>query len=277
MAFVTGTANTAAELITAIKNACTANGWSVAGNVLFKSTCYVEIKIAGVSIAIQGGRGIDVSNNLTGRANTQAGYLALSTDVPFTFPCTYFIHIFANPDEVYVVANYSVIYYESIGFGVSQYPGLVGTGNWYCGCQPNGNSSLFSVNAQGEGYSGTGPGHSIFTAMRGLPCGVDHSLDGVSWSTSNGSYDWGFIGSRQPNAWNSEAILVPIRVYAGRPSGFTSPVLECVNARYISAKNVNDQDVIVLGSDKWKIYPWHVRGSGFAVSVPAIAVRYDGP
>lgn len=291
MAYVTGTASTLTDLLTAVRNACTANGWVLAGNVLSKGTCYVELKTNSAWLEVRGGTGKDGNNNLTGVTSMWPGQLCVSSVV--AYPLTYFIHLFADPDEVYVVVNYAVSFYETLAFGRSAFPGLVGSGNWYCG----GLKGTAAPNFDARGmtmWQTNFPSYSLFGGAwspgSGLPpWGVDHSLDGASWSVEGGFADSSALFWRQPNLWNSESTLAPIRVYASRPSGFRSPVLECANARFVAIDNLTDQQIITLGSDRWKVYPWFRRGPhGGPINFPANpapyhtiqfghALRYDGP
>lgn len=287
MAYVTGTANSLADLLTAIQAACTANGWTLsAGGVLYKDTCYIEIKISGTSLAVQGGTGIDGSGNLTGRSEREAGQLCApstaATGIPasptLTYPITYDISIQTSPDEVYVTINYAVNYYETVGFGQSAMPGLAGSGNWYCGAHAGNGAVLLTTGEMGHTTYGF---YSLFCRYYQYPyamcCGVDHALDGPSWTTVGAGWDWYPLAIRQPNAWNSEAILQPIRVYVNRPSSFMSPVLECAHARFVNVAALSPGQIITLGPDKWKVYPWWTKTTGYAMQNYGHAIRYDGP
>lgn len=293
MAFVTGTANTLADLLAAIQTACIANGWTLSGNVLHKGTCYVELKISGSAITIRGGSGVDGGNNLTGACNTPTGNLLSGAtggvngtpSISPSFPLAYDIHVHGTPDEVYVVANYSAIYFEIIGFGQSNAAGLVGTGNWYCGTA---RGYVSGVGRAGEDASGSNAaGFSLFcrNGSSNKLFGVDHQLDSATWAVEGAWRDWSSLYWRSPSLWNQESILIPIRVYASRPSGYVSPVLECAHARYVSIANLANQQIITLGSNKWKVYPWWSRGlssggsnvAGTFSGVCGHAIRYDGP
>lgn len=166
MAYVTGTANSLSAIVTALRDACTANGWTLAGNVLHKSGCYVEVIAVGTEaqstdfglIQIRGGTGIDGSNLLTGEpalyttnwpAQGVIGPLATSnvtTYADWDWPVTYHIHIHTNPDEVFLMVNYGAgQYWQGLSFGQSPSPGCPGTGNWFHASTPrnkvNGGSS----------------------------------------------------------------------------------------------------------------------------------------
>lgn len=282
MAYVTGSANTLADLLAAIQNACTANGWVLsAGGVLSKGACFTELKIASGVITIRGGTGVDGSGNLTGACDTPTGRLGQTwPGQVFTFPMTYFIHVNAAPDEVYVVCNFNVTYYQSVAFGTSATLGLVGSGGWYVGpfndLPNNGWYRVAPVGTTGE--TGQGTVTSVFgkdgtTRFAG---GVNHRMDSATWVVNGAYRDWASLFFRQPNQWNQESILMPIRVYANRSSGFISPVLECAHARFVSIANLDDKQIITLGSDRWKIYPYGLRGAAGSGNA-GHAFRYDGP
>jgi hypothetical protein len=155
MAYITGVANSLADLLTALRNGCTANGWTLSADVLHKGTCYVEVIhkpiIAGFTdkgfLQACAGTGIDGSNLLTGRATANhfgtgcLGPLGDGTSVTVTtdwdWPVTYHIHVLTAPDEVYMMVNYgSAQYWQMIAFGQSPAEGCPGTGNWHHGTSP---------------------------------------------------------------------------------------------------------------------------------------------
>lgn len=284
MAYVTGTANSLADLLAAIQSACTANGWTLAGNILVKGTCYVRVIISGTQLQVIAGTGKDGSNNLTGAANDLACILGRSTtNAPFGFPATYYIHVNTAPDEVYVVVNYATLYYQFLAFGQSAMPGLAGTGNWYTGSQNTTFSGTVSddTTLQNGGMVDVDPVVGLFQgrqyAGNRQNGAVDHELDSVTWQVEGAWRDWYSPFVVSPNAFNSRSILLPVRVYAPRPSGFVSPVLECAHARFVNIANLDAQQIITLGTDKWKVYPWWSKTNGGAIAACGHAFRYDGP
>lgn len=152
MPFVTGNAASLADVLTAVRNACTANGWTLSGNVLHKSGCYVLMDMQTCPapatrpsigtrqyLRITAGNGIDGSNNLTDAAGISAcvgpgvdnGNSSTLAYLDWAFPVTYSIHINTAPDEVWVAIQYNGVYFQHIGFGKSPAPGNPGTGNWF--------------------------------------------------------------------------------------------------------------------------------------------------
>ena len=144
MAYVTGQASTLADLLFALRNACTANGWTLSGNVLRKGTCFAEVKLnklniaaapANGAISVLACNGIDGSNNPTDAMAQPAfvGFLNTTGSLypAWDFPVTYHIHVNTAPDEVYLLVNYNAgLQWQWLGFGQSPAPGNAGTGNW---------------------------------------------------------------------------------------------------------------------------------------------------
>ena len=144
MAYVTGQASTLADLLLALRNACTANGWTLAGNVLRKGTSFAEVKLnklniaaapANGAISVISCNGIDGSNNPTDAMAQPAfiGFLNTTGSLypAWDFPVTYHIHVLSAPDEVYLMVNYNAgLQWQWLCFGQSPAPGNAGTGNW---------------------------------------------------------------------------------------------------------------------------------------------------
>lgn len=147
MSYTTGTANSFADLLTALRNACIAAGWTLSGDVLHKGTCYAEIKVGdmpdtaatpGQMIYVRMGNGIDVSNNLTDPMTIGLGHgigvirqTYSGAFLDWDWPVSYHVHVHANPDEVFFVVNYrGATIFQHLYFGQSPAPGCGGTGNW---------------------------------------------------------------------------------------------------------------------------------------------------
>lgn len=301
MAFVTGTANSFTDLLTALQNACTANGYALTGNVLSKGTLFAEVTyVTGTypRLKVRGGSG-QASGVLSGASDRGMATLGHGTtgsalgDTAFTFPMTYNIHIGTAPDEVYLFVNYNLTMYQFIAFGQSNVPGIVGTGNWYAGSDIDRNGTPTGVDARTiGGYMEAGYiNGGLFQGLQGYPASmngaVDHQLDSATWLVRGA---WGDLWAAMPNnpsSWNDESVLLPVTVYANRPSGFISCVAELAHARFVAIDNFTDRQVITLGSDKWMVYPWWQRGpramppgsttTTTTTGTVGHAVRYDGP
>lgn len=331
MAFDTRTVNDLSEVIGAIREVCTNNGWTLLGEVLQKGTCYTSVRgiLVGstvTEIEVLGGTGVDGSNNLTGAAYKGVRLHAIK-GIAITFPATLDIHVHTNPDEVYVFLNYSVSRYGWLAFGQSPAPGIPGTGNWFSAIGTSAaNGSGINISPIGTSSSITGSGSYTTAALGflsktgGTPSNTPdpqnfrfhHGLDAVGggWSESGdgvGVAQTDSVGwtsgpsravtatmldpliSRQLNSWNGESILLPVQPFVFRPSSKVSQVGQFGHIRITRIDNVLPGQILMLGSDKWKIYPWHqknvtsrdgAQGASSGVDhtgTLGCAIRYDGP
>lgn len=317
MAYLSGSANSLADLLTAIRNACTANGYTLTGNVLSKGTLYVYLQVSGSELRIQGGTGISGSA-LTGTGPQYARIASNTTINAMTFPVTYHIHINTSPDEVYVLINYNAIYWNFIAFGKSDHPGLAaggGTGNWYGAT--HGQTTVLrgaitiGADAGGGGFQSSGPtgcitAGGLFNGTGGWttnnystnchihsglnPSGGWNDVTGGSGGENTPYYVQGIRFQQPlieylPNAWNQQSVLVPITVMSKAASNKQQVVAELRHSRYMRNDFYNDLDIIEIGADKWRVYPFYrkniaARNGGANIDHSgtfALAVRYDGP
>lgn len=275
MAYITGTANDISALRTAIFNACTANGWTLSGEILHKGTAYFRLQISGSDLTLLGGTGKDGSNNLTGGGTTIVQITNDVTAAPLTYPMTYHIHINSSPDEVYVVANYSTDFYQWCAFGQSHITFSAGTGNWYgafghaTGQHPSG----ISITPTSGGNSNGASSGALFwhTSSANVNAFIHHGLDGNAWSGLGSYTTTGGAATAitaliplvgiSPNSYNGEAVLLPIPVTVSRPSSLYSLVAQPKHSRYIRIDNHAPGQVITIGAEQWKVYPWLSKNS----------------
>jgi len=217
--------------------------------------------------------------------------------------------VHTDPDEVYLILNYNVSYHYWLAFGVSDVPNLPGTGLWL--------AATFRRNWTSDGSNGDGfridatTGGSQSGATRAFMSGaffwnsskipglaysaeaIHTGLDGGSWAGGPSDNNSGAIDAiqpavpligRTPSPWNSDAPLIPIQVHQWRPSSKCSLVADIRHARYIRVNNYEPGDLITLGNDVWKVFPFHLKnsavpngGSGLAhTGTFGWAIRYDG-
>lgn len=295
MAYTSGSATNVGDLLAALQAACVAAGWTLSGSVLHKGACYMQVQADSTYLTVLGGRGIDGSNALTGVATAQLCRLGdtVLTVAP-TWPAAYHIHIGTAPDEVYLVVNYGVIYYQWLAFGCSPLGTLAApaTGNWFAG------TSKASGAATGIRIDPTNAG-SYGGQTSAAPFWM-HPNDMNTQNNANSAFDHGFedqwcaaIAQRpidqlltsSPSAWNGETPLIPIRPITPRPSGFWSMVGALGHARYLRLDNLDPGQILTLGTDRWMVYPFFAknaasRDGGIGVihsGTLGWAIRYDGP
>lgn len=293
MAFVSGSAASFSDLLSALQSACTANGWTLNGNVLSKGVCFAEVTSVTDNfpyLRVRCGTG-QSGGVLSGASDVDSSQIGLvHSGNPFAFPMNYFIHVMDDPIEVYFIVNYGSDRYQILAFGNA--PGMsAGSGNWYTGTQQKYNQATVYFNTDTSGgdpksylSGGLFMGRLSGLGQGNVTGGVHSGLETPTWKIEGSARDWAGLIGRSPNTWNQESILIPIRVYAARASGFVSPVMECAHARFVSLANLNNQQVITLGTDRWRIYPWWSRGvNTFTVAgmidsgTNGHAIRYDGP
>ncbi|MEO6917558.1 MAG: hypothetical protein ABI171_00670 [Collimonas sp.] len=309
MPYTSGTANDLGAIKNAIVSACTSNGWTGAGNVVYKGNVYVNIAVVGAYLTFQAGIGIDGNNNLTGAqpVPVRIGQIGNMAFTALTWPLSYFIHV--QVDEIYLVINYNVDQYQWAAFGQSTVQGLPGTGVWcaatcagnfyipgYISIAPDSGNSYypcpaFFYSTQGiNGGVGSEDGNSYGNAF------IHHGLDARTWSggtynnnIASGIYGAGVLQKVLPNIWNSESNLLPIQVCIPRTSGNkVSLVADMQHSRYLRIDNYAPGDIITLGPDRWKVYPWWKKVSAYrdgtttstgieGTGTMGWAIRYDGP
>jgi hypothetical protein len=306
MAYVTGTSTTLANLLTDIRSACTANGWTLSGSVLHKGAVYQSLAVSGNFIDSVGGTGKDGSNNLTGMpgtgTNCRIGSLS-SGPAPFVFPLTYHVLIGTAPDEVVVVVNYSTDKYQWLAWGQSSITTL-GTGAWFGGSFQNVSSYSsisISIAASPTAEMGTRGGAStqqccpaLFhattaygTTGEAVNHGAGTTVAGWSVDVSGSSPTCGSTKYRAPldyclpSAWNSETVLLPIQIFTNAyGSSKVAMVVDVAHARAVRIDNHQPGDIITLGADRWMVFPWyHKSASESSTSTGRLgwAIRYDGP
>ena len=293
MAYYSGSANDMAALHAALVNACVSEGWAwdSSTEMLSKGVLFLRLQV--------------VSGYLTllGRTSAAAGDMPNVVrvgqigSVAVTWPVAYEVFVF--DDEVYLVINYSVDYYQWAAFGRSVL-GQPGTGMYVAaslGSTAADSSIAMGVTAGGSGLPATTG--AIFWEVNAAPTSnrtawVMSDLDGQGWWLNTtltgpklGPAPIAPLISLLPNSWNSEAVLLPIRAYKIRKESKISMVADLANARYTRVDNYSPGQVISLGDDRWKIFPFYRKNSVDRNGVPAggvdhtgtlgWAIRYEGP
>ncbi|HYE35510.1 hypothetical protein [Methylocaldum sp.] len=317
MAYQTGTANTAAALKSAFETFLTTNGWALSGGVLSKGGS--NIRLTDVSASGNQVLRLEGANNaaFTVGVCTQGAKLIVS-DV--NWPLTYHFFVHASPDTAFCIVNYNVNYHQFLGFGdidklhASAYTGgnfIAGT--WgdngvtgSIGFTPLASGSATSVGDLSGGFNALFWNNTNRSASGGTYAAACASflhaeIDGAVWPGD------GVEGSRRPsfplhaaplmqrgvNAWNQQAVLLPFHLWLPRPSipatySYLGAVAHC---RALRLANYNPGDLITIGSDRWKVFPWFLKdathpeaggnGTGThsweSTGVYGWAIEYDGP
>lgn len=304
MAYYTGSANDMEALRQALFSACTQNGYALRGSVLVKGNINLNVQVASGYMRLTGGTGVDGNNALTGACSAYA-QIGPNSLYALQWPVRYEVFVLKDPDEVFLVANYSVDKYQYCAFGQSSVAGLPGTGCWFGATlhQYNGTYAQFVEDGQGGSYVYGNPGlfwrGSVWNVGAAYSETFIHTgLDGSDWASgasdsapkATACESSSPLLSRQPNAWNSEAILLPVQPLLNRPQSKVSLVADLQHIRYIRIDNYDPGQIITLGQERWKVFPFFRKNSAsrsycVATNNPlnlhtgtyGVAIRYDGP
>lgn len=299
MAYYSGTAASLSALRAALLTHAQTDGWTLTGDVLSKAGVYFQILTTATNITCLGCESNAVASPAPsvvsiGRIFLRSGF----TTREMTFPCNY--EIFGFAQELYLVVNYDTDSYQWLAFGKTSVPGVPGQGGW-CGASLGPLTSTLATDAidigtnmGGSYYPTTG---ALFWGTSGFweqprNCWVNHGLDGHGWTYFGTAADVvmgmkhiATLITSQPSAWNSESTLLPLRCYKERPSYKSSLIVDLENARHFRIDNHSPGDVLTLGLDKWKVFPWYrknltARNGGSNINHTGTygwAIRYEGP
>ena len=298
MAYYTGSINSYDELLTALVNACTAHGWVWANGILSKGRAFVKPSVAasnGIGLRIEGGTGQSGASLLN--PSPQAARLGQPSATfwpAVTWPAQYHLHLGASPDEVYVVLNTNVTDYYWLAFGLSTVP-MAGTGLWMAASSPRLDGS-----AGGAMFSETTGGQSLYYGCPCLfwsnaaydananPMAIQSAANGV-WPlhTPVGINSLSPLVQRYELAWNKSAVLLPAREYIAVAEYKRQLLIDAAHARLVRLGSLEPGQVLQLGSDRWRVYPFLRKNTASPNSVASNtmahsgtfgwALRYDGP
>ncbi len=311
MAYYSGQATSYQELLNVFVAACVSEGWTWADGILNKGNAFIAasynptpIFANGSGLQFQGGTGKSngtlINASLT---KVRIGPLNTGTFVPApSFPLHYHVFIFDNPNEVYLIIKYDINRFFFVGFGLST---TQGSGLWLSG----------SMGLRYSTSSGTSSGHISISAESGgdsqsssyaratgffWQSSADNSIqcvcqtiytnvDAIGWTDNNfftpANRKLVPLISRSPSNWSNEAILLPIEPVLTRSPNKASILAKIENARYLRIENLEPEQVLTLGNDKWMVFPFHKKNSSVPNGGSTIdhsgtfgwAIRYDGP
>lgn len=320
MAYFSGMASSYGDLQTALVNACVAEGWTWLDGILSKGTVFVKPTVTttlgnnhGLSIqagTAKSGSSLTNPSPMLPRIGNQAEPSGCPVPV-ITFPITY--SIFIHDLEVYLIIKYEIQRYMYLAFGSggSDLPvylaGSISAGYLPFTGQWNGVKGIFISHDAGGlssaifDYVGVMSGflwQSYYANGAGNHnAGYYVSVNGYTgWNPSpaaptpaNGVNQLQPLISRSPSNWSANSVLFPIKILLAQASSKQSIIAELQHSRYIRLDNYEEEQIITLGSDKWKVYPFHKKNlsarNGNPDSFNGIdhtgtlgwAIRYDGP
>lgn len=312
MPHYSATVNSFEEIRSEIINACVLHGWTQSGNAVTKGALAAEFTVVaredsgstnGEGLHIEGGTGYSGGLLEPSPTAPRMGPPAYDSSLP-QWPMDLDIHIFTNPDEVYAVAKFSVDYHMWLAFGQSSIA-LPGTGMWIAAnaveadgppvdgvyITPSGGAggstdrSTTGIFWRDYGYYSDRQEHSVHVDLPDVPGWL--AADSNSNANGHGaiSETHNLLIQRSPNSWNSEAVLIPIQLFIRRSEDMRSLAVDLQNARTLRIDNYDPGQIITLGTDQWRVYPFYRKNSDVRDGTPSNggdhsgtmgwAIRYD--
>lgn len=301
MAYYSGQAASYQEIINTVVGHLQSEGWTWNGVVLSKENVFVSLQLANVGfntltqnvIRLVGGEGLGGTNllNPSPIGNAIGTFVANSSYGMTSFPVEYHLHI--NNLEVYLICNYNLDYFMWLAFGEGYIGGTFGVpaaGRYQY------NSTrwpLASIRSTGGGGGNQDSPSAAFFWNTNFPSLLTpKNYTGCILLNSTWHTNVNAIGSisplmdRQPNNWNNEAVFLQIQP-AMIVSSSKSQILKIIQtARYIRLDNFEPKQIIQMGSEKWKVYPFYRKNSAQRnggddgidhTGTFGWAIRYDGP
>jgi len=312
MAFYTDSVLSFDLLKTAIETACQSNGWTLSNGILSKSGCYFKLTAFLTYLLLKGGTS---QNESTLIESVQDGVqIKEFSGEASIFPLKYDIHIFNNPDEVYVIVNYNDDCYQQLSFGKSNIQGI-GLGAWLTGSvsitdkstvpklylnlskesfhfvpytsfptYPTFTVGLFLGTGQ---YTYSGPTSYIYTSLDSIGWKYVHSsaANAGGLNACSGDYVSGLI-TALPNLLNQATVLLPIKAVIAREFGGLTIAANLKNSRLVRLDNHQPEELVTFGSEQWKVYPCYKRNvtqrnssgseSGYHSGTFGFAIKYTG-
>lgn len=291
MAYYSGVANDLGALRQALIDACVGEGWvwSPSQSVLHRDQLFVKITHSSARLDFLGRTSLTTGDMPRPVGIAQLGHG--SSIVSLSWPMTFDIFIFVN--EVFLVVNYGVEYYQFAAFGGSTVVDLIGTGLWVTASAKR-VPSIVNIAVSGRVQS---PVYSVPAPFLRARSDINNSesfihtglVDGIWGASTNSvaSINPALVPLFEisPNSWNTEAVLLPIRVFQSRAERKVSLVADVKNARYMRIDNYEPGQIIIIGSERWKVYPFYsknsvARNGGTDIKHSGTlgwAIRYDGP
>ena len=312
MAYYSGQASSYQELLNVLVAACQDQGWIWSAPVLSNNGCYLKVEVANVGaysnsqqvirlVAGNGATGATLQD--TAQVGHALGTTIQNTNYGISFPVEYALHIHAQPNEVYLIVKYNINYFQWLAFGNSTSADN-SLRNWAGGS--------FGVPVSG-GYEYP---HTRWPFVVIFPTGggggnQDGPCAAPFWNTDFPSYltpknytstihngsEWIHTATavkslaplidRNISSFFQEAALLPILPTYTVASNKTIVIAQIAHARYLRIDNYEPGQILTLGNERWKIYPFYKKDStnrnggnyygGDDTGTFGWAIRYDGP
>ena len=286
MAYYSGQASSYEELRDVLLSVCIDHGWVINAGAICKYNFGVKIAYSqSRGLALTGG--VIEENIFTNPSPLTIYSAGIRGFAPTVFPVDYNIHIFEH--EVYLVFKHSINKFEWITFGMNE------NNLWLsAACRETYNNNWLKIAISAPNLSSLYACPAPFWQSATWYPGVGHN----SYICSNNfgwyplAQDSNGIGSdhllpmiqRMPSNWNSESVFLPISIYQKVAESKVLQTHSLSHARYLRIDHYEPEQIITLGADQWKIYPFYCKNAAQRDGGTSIehtgtfgwAIRYDG-
>ena len=306
--YQTGTVNNSDDLLTVIQTFCTDNGWVLSGsNYLYKGQSNIKLTSSPpLRVDIEG------ATTSTG-VSPSPSYRSVHIDSG-NWPITYHLFLHDTPDQVVCVVHYATSKIQVIMFGdiVKLHDSAYVGGNWFFAsgfgdyalgglyrfAESPGTVPLLQISPIAGNLQTVAPTIPFTESISFIDPNSTYThmhaeIDGIIWNpqaTQKITYTDYTLRSlyRSPNSWNNQACLIPMHLQFAMANSLYSYLGYIEHIRFIRTTNYNIGDIVTLGPDKWKVFPWGAKNANSPngdydfpqsshTGTLGFAVRYDGP
>lgn len=311
MAYYTGQCSSYQHLADILVEKCQQHGWTWQDNILNKNGMYIHIQVNqkqptvyyhdGIGIILTGATGKQGSTLINpGATKVRLGSTSYAVVNVSVFPAIY--HLFIFEHEVYLLMKFDTNKFYYLMFGQSL---LLQNTNTQA------NSLFLSATACLYGYDNRSPEYIFITPTSGGASGtrnksavapfwnrndfsdnwsnsvICHGIDNTLWSSGKSRAYAIFepLINRLPTTHFSDSPLLPYNIYLQRPQNKLSLIAQLENARFVCIDNYEPEQVIILGHEKWIVFPFFQKntqqrdaGSSTEIHTGTFgwAIRYEG-
>jgi hypothetical protein len=315
MAYQTGVASSATNLVSIIQTFAQTNGFTLTDNILHTANSWTKLIASTATlnptgtdpseeyqfVGVAGGLDTTFAANTSPLTTIGGQTFSAAITIPTAlWPVSYHLFYNGTPSELFCVINYNVNYYQHLSFGEILKSSSLYTGGGFC----HATCSAYTI-GNNEGFVPKDMGFD-FDTYRGYGVGGFFSIPYYTYIngrnsyvyTSSNSYGWGSatisapnnaaweavptvtnliapLITRLPNTWNDQTVLLPCRLTKAVSATYVQDLGSFPWIRYTRMDYLAPGDIITLGAEQWKVFPLFAKNSTYRDGYSACAY-YNG-
>lgn len=300
MAYYTGQCSSYQHLADILVEKCQQHGWTWQNSILSKHNMFVQVAVNSnpAGIVITGATGQQASTLINASETKVRLGSTGNISSAMIFPAIY--HLFIFEYEVYLLIKFDTDKYYYLTFGRSsllqntqQANGLFISATACLSIYSSEPKEYISLLTNGGGAGGAGNPSAIAPFFNRYSFShnwsnsvICHGLDDTLWSSGQSRAYTVFepLINRMPTTIFSDSPLLPYNIYLERQQSKLSLIAQLENARFVRIDNYEPEQIIVLGHEKWMIFPFfrknvQQRDAGSWIQHTGTlgwAIRYEG-